>query len=121
MQGVLLILGENDSSWTAIKKILGQDGFCNRIMRFDPKSVTPDCVTKVEKLLKQKAQSFEDDVISKASRAVAPLAKWVKALVRFAGVHDRVKPLERELEAAGKEIAKKRAALNELREKKELC
>ena len=50
----------------------------------------------VEKLLRERANSFEPAVAKRASAAAAPLASWVKANVKFSYVLVKVKPLEEE-------------------------
>ncbi|EAX95758.1 Dynein heavy chain family protein [Trichomonas vaginalis G3] len=118
MSGVLMMLGENELSWASIKKIMGSDNFTNRIMKFDAKSLTPEIINNVARHLKQKGMFFEDATIRKASQAVAPLAQWVKANVRFFSVLEKVEPLRQKNEQYASEIQKKRLTLKELQDKK---
>lgn len=48
--------------------------------------ITASIRNKVEKLLAAKAQSFEKEVIYRASQAAGPMATWVKANIAFAKV-----------------------------------
>ena len=63
---------------------------------FDPRRATAEDRKAVEKLLRDKANSFEPAVAQRASAAAAPLATWVKANVKFSHVLVKVKPLEEE-------------------------
>lgn len=63
---------------------------------YDPRDVTSDNRRSVEKLLKERADSFNPAIAKRASAAAAPLAAWVKANVRFSYVLEKVKPLEQE-------------------------
>lgn len=118
MQGVLLMLGEDDSTWAGIKKILAQDGFTKRVITFDVNKMSKETISKVNKLLVQKAQSFEYETIAKASKAVAPLSQWVKANIRYFSVLEKVDPLKQQIDQYSKAIQKKRVSLQELLEKK---
>lgn len=63
---------------------------------YDPRDVTSDNRRSVEKLLKERADSFTPAIAKRASAAAAPLATWVKTNVRFSYVLEKVKPLEQE-------------------------
>lgn len=58
--------------------------------------MTQDGRRSVEKLLRDRAESFTPAVAKRASTAAAPLAAWVKTNVRFSYVLEKVKPLEQE-------------------------
>ena len=97
VQGVLLVLGQHDTSWTGMKKFLGSKAVKDNLLAFDARTVTPAIRDSVQKLLTQKAASFEHANIYRVSVAAAPLAAWVKATVRFSVVLEKVAPLEGEL------------------------
>lgn len=63
---------------------------------YDPRDVTSENRRSVEKLLKERSDSFTQAIAKRASAAAAPLAAWVKANVRFSYVLEKVKPLESE-------------------------
>ncbi|KAK8882498.1 Cytoplasmic dynein 2 heavy chain 1 [Tritrichomonas musculus] len=118
MQGVLLMLGEEDSTWPGIKKIIAQDGFTKRIITFDVNKMSKETITKVNKLITQKASSYDPDTIKKASQAVAPLAAWVKANIRYFSVLEKVDPLKQQMNEYSKQIQKKRGSLQKLQDEK---
>ena len=97
LEGVIRLFGSADTSWTAMKKFLGQRGVKESILNFDPHDITPDARDAVERLLKQKGNSFEHAVIYKSSVAAAPLAAWVKANVKYSYILTKIGPLEREM------------------------
>ena len=66
------------------------------IRSYDPRDVTSESRKSVEKLLRDRADSFQPAVAKRASTAAAPLAAWVKTNVRFSYVLEKVKPLEQE-------------------------
>jgi dynein heavy chain 2 len=50
----------------------------------------------VERLLQDKAESFDPKNAKRASVAAAPLAAWVIANVKYSIVLEKIRPLERE-------------------------
>eukprot|EP00051_Salpingoeca_urceolata_P021875 m.349048 g.349048 ORF g.349048 m.349048 type:complete len:4259 (-) comp19881_c0_seq4:199-12975(-) len=99
LQGVLTLMGILDTSWVSMKSFLAKRGVKEDIVSFDPRKITPTVRSNVEKLLRERGGSFEDAAAKRASRAAAPLAKWVKASLQYASVLERIEPLE--LEHAG--------------------
>lgn len=100
LSAVLMLLGINDMSWLSMKKFLGGRGVKDDIMYFDAHRVTPDIRKNVSKLLKTKAASFDDANIERVSAAAAPMAKWVKANIRYSLVLQKIEPLEMDLREA---------------------
>ena len=56
-------MGNTDASWSSMKKFLGQTGMIQKILNFDAHAITEEIRTDVEKLLKDKANSFEHSVL----------------------------------------------------------
>ena len=79
-----------------MKSFLARRGIKEEIINFDARKITPDVSSKVEDLLRRKANSFEEKVAKRASAAAAPLAAWVVANLSFARVLQKIKPLEDE-------------------------
>lgn len=115
LNGVLRLMGNYDNSWASMKKFLAGSGAIQRIMNFDPRSITPEVRQDVEKLLKEKANSFDHATIYRVSVAAAPLAKWVHACVRYSAVLVKVSPMERKLEAATENLKEVQARLETCR------
>jgi dynein heavy chain 2 len=63
-------------------------------MSYDPRNVVPENRDAVEKLLRQKADSFTQENAARASQAAGPLATWVIANVKFSKVLEKIRPLE---------------------------
>ena len=95
---VMLFMGNDDTSWNAMKRFLSNAGVISQIINFDARMVTPQLRSKVSKLIAATPTSFEDSVITNASRAAAPLASWVKANVKFSEVLLKIEPLTSELD-----------------------
>lgn len=95
---VMLFMGNDDTSWNAMKRFLSNAGVISQIINFDARTVTPQLRSKVSKLISATPSSFEDSVIANASRAAAPLASWVKANVKFSEVLLKIEPLTSELD-----------------------
>ncbi|KAL7696985.1 dynein heavy chain [Lotmaria passim] len=98
LEGVLALLGINDVSWQSMRQFLGERGAKQRILDFDVKSVTPDIRRRVEKLLRERASFFKPETIQRASVAAAPMAEWVKAMLEYSTIMERIAPLTSQLE-----------------------
>uniref|UniRef100_A0A1I8MV06 Dynein heavy chain, cytoplasmic n=1 Tax=Musca domestica TaxID=7370 RepID=A0A1I8MV06_MUSDO len=96
LEGVLRLMGIRDTSWNSMKTFLAKRGVKEDIRSLDPARINPENCEAVEKLLANKAESFEMKNAKRASAAAAPLAAWVKASVRYSKVIQSIKPLERE-------------------------
>ena len=106
LQGVLRLMGQDDTSWNAMKKFLGQTGVVQSILNFDARLVSKDIRKKVNKILQEKPMSFEASVITSVSRACAPLAAWVKANVKYSEALLKIEPLTNELNALMSKLQK---------------
>ncbi|GET89825.1 dynein heavy chain, putative [Leishmania tarentolae] len=98
LEGVLALLGMNDVSWQSMRQFLGERGAKQRILDFDVKNVTPDIRRRVDKLLHDRASFFKAETIQRASVAAAPMAEWVKAMVSYSSIMERISPLTQQLE-----------------------
>lgn len=96
LEGVLRLMGVNDTSWVSMKSFLSQRGVKEEIINFDARKITPEMSAKVQELLKKKPGSFDEKIAKRASAAAAPLATWVRANLSFAVVLQKIKPLEDE-------------------------
>ena len=74
-----------------MKQFLAKRGVKDEILSFDPRKVDPKNRVVVEKLLKERANSFDPANAKRASGAAAPLAAWVRANVKFSYVLEKVR------------------------------
>lgn len=98
LEGVLRLMGTRDTSWNSMKSFLAKRGVKEDIRSLNPARITPECCSAVEKLLQNKAESFDMKNAKRASAAAAPLAAWVIANVKYCRVIQSVRPLEEEQE-----------------------
>lgn len=96
LEGVLRLMGTRDTSWNSMKAFLAKRGVKEDIRSLNPARISPDSCAAVEKLLMNKADSFDERNAKRASAAAAPLASWVIANVKYCKVIQSVKPLEDE-------------------------
>ncbi|MPC25130.1 Cytoplasmic dynein 2 heavy chain 1 [Portunus trituberculatus] len=114
LEGVLRLMGVQDTSWNSMKTFLAKRGIKEEIRSYDPRDVTSENRRSVEKLLKDRSDSFNPAVAKRASAAAAPLAAWVKANVRFSYVLEKVKPLEQEQNKLQRNLERAEAQIGEL-------
>lgn len=62
LEGVLLLMGIEDTSWNSMKGFLGKRSVKEDIISYDAARISPATRAKVEKLLATKGQSFEEKV-----------------------------------------------------------
>lgn len=94
---IILILGSKaDTSWASIRKILAGD-IKGQILNYNIDNVSESNRAPVEKFLNAKENSFKKEVISRASKAAAPMAEWLKAVIEYSKVLETVAPMRAEL------------------------
>lgn len=90
------------------------------ISEFDPKSITPDIKKDIESIINQHSNSFDKNVIYKASAAAGPMADWLKAILQYSKVLQKVEPLMKELRKLDKKLESSRMRLKDCQKQLEL-
>lgn len=88
----------------------------DQIIDFDPHMITQDIRKDVEDEINKHQNSFEKQVIYRASLAAGPLAEWVKAILRYATVLEKIAPLEKELNQIYKKLESSKNRLKQCQE-----
>ncbi len=114
LEGVLRIMGIYDTSWASMRSFLAQRGVKEDIQTFDARKISPEIRESVQELLQKNKRSFDPKVAKKASVAVAPLASWVVANIRFSYVLEKIEPLEREQSGLQQNLDKSEKKLDKL-------
>ncbi|ERL83968.1 hypothetical protein D910_08202 [Dendroctonus ponderosae] len=96
LEGVLKLMGTQDTSWNSMKTFLAKRGVKEDIRSFDASRIQTENRQAVERLMSTKRDSFDQKSAKRASVAAAPLAAWVDANVKYSRVLDKIRPLERE-------------------------
>jgi dynein heavy chain 2 len=96
LEGVLRLMGIEDTSWNSMKSFLAKRGIKDEILSFDARRISSSSRQVVERLVQEKSNSFDPNVAKRASGAAEPLAAWVLANVKYSYVLEKVKPLESE-------------------------
>ncbi|CBZ37876.1 dynein heavy chain, putative [Leishmania donovani] len=100
MQGVVLLIeagkGAEAATWPAIRKVLAGD-IKGQILNYDIDNVGAAARTQVEKFIASNVEYFKRETIARASKAAAPMAEWLKAVVEYSKVLETVAPMRDEL------------------------
>lgn len=96
LEGVLRLMGIRDTSWNSMKTFLAKRGVKEEIRNWDARRSTAASLEAVEKLIKERPDSFDEKTAKRASIAAAPLAAWVLANLQYGKILVQVAPLERE-------------------------
>ena len=94
LNSVLRIFKNYDTSWNSMQRFLKQQGVIQNILSFNPRNITPDIRKDLDKFISDHYNSFEKAVIYKASLAAGPLCDWVKAILKYSKVLEKIEPLE---------------------------
>lgn len=113
MNGVLRIFKNYDSSWNSMQRFLKQQGVIQSILQFNPRQITEDIRMDLDKFMADHYNSFEKAVIYKASLAAGPLGDWVKAILKYSKVLEKIEPLEKRLNKVEDELKGQRMRLRE--------
>uniref|UniRef100_A0A1I7SEA2 Cytoplasmic dynein 2 heavy chain 1 n=1 Tax=Bursaphelenchus xylophilus TaxID=6326 RepID=A0A1I7SEA2_BURXY len=105
LQAVLLFMGILDNSWDSMRRFLAKNGVKDEIINFDARNVTSDVRKRVQKVVSEKRNSFDEKVAKRASAAAAPLAAWVMANIEYSSILEKIQPLENEKNALLKQFA----------------
>jgi hypothetical protein len=90
---VVLLLGERDSTWQAIRRVFSSPRIIDDITKFNPHDrVVP--VDQVKAMIAKQPESFNPDTVAHCSKAAKPLCIWVTAMVKYCAVLVQVTPLE---------------------------
>ena len=113
LSAVLRLMGNYDTSWNSMKDFLKGRSVIPSLMNFDPRLIKPEVRDDVNNLVRKKKNSFEPSIIERASLAAAPMAKWVKALLQYSVILEKIKPLEDDLNQAKKKLESSQKRLEE--------
>ena len=97
LECVAIMLGEKNTDWKDVKKLLGKKDFIPSIINFD-----------VDKLTKRQTKIVQDkylagnpeltiETVTRSSKACGPLYKWAESQVTYSAVYNRVQPLRDEV------------------------
>eukprot|EP00762_Andalucia_godoyi_P006467 ANDGO_02875.mRNA.1 Cytoplasmic dynein 2 heavy chain 1 len=93
LEAVLRLMGIQDTSWNAMRKFLKMKGVKDQILSYDASSIEKSTRDAVRAVFQANSSSFEPSTIERVSRAAAPLASWVRALIDYSYVLEEISPL----------------------------
>jgi len=88
-------LGQEDTSWSTIRKFLGPKSI-ESILTFEPRTINAQMRAEINREIGKRAQSFEKQVIYRASLAAGPISEWIKATLKYSEILEKIQPLESE-------------------------
>ena len=97
MEMVSIMLGEKSTDWADIRKVIRRDDFISLIVNFDPLSLTPKQVKKVQEYLGN--PELDHTSVDRASKACGPLYIWAQSQIHYSSILRKVKPLRDEVES----------------------
>ena len=109
---LLRMLGQEDTSWSTIRKFLGPKSI-ESILNFDPRVINAQMRAEINREIGKRAQSFEKQVIYRASLAAGPISEWIKATLKYSEILEKIQPLESEQNKLKKKLEVSEVRLHE--------
>lgn len=116
LEAVVRFMGMQDTSWKGMKSFLAQSGVMRQIAALDMANINPKTLAVVKKHVEQNPNAFNQAMISRVSKAAAPLAKWVVAVLRYSEIYVKIEPLMKAAEEANKRLTDLRQQLKTTQE-----
>ena len=88
-QAVMVLLNEQQT-WTQAKIIVGRGDFISRIIKLNPRNMSAKQMKIFKSIVEQ--PSFNVDKIMLQSKAVGALAQWAKAFLKYSEVLEQAQP-----------------------------
>jgi len=110
MRAVMLLLGK-EQSWASAKKEMGNPNFVDMLKLYDKDNIKHNVLKKAEKFTND--ATFKPEIVGKISAAAGAMCDWVCALVIYAHIYKRVKPLKDKLALAQQDLEIKQSGLRE--------
>eukprot|EP01039_Chlorochromonas_danica_P002781 gene2781-3035_t len=107
MEMVAVMIGETNTEWNEIRKIIRRDDFITTVVNFDPLSLTPKQMKIVNDNYLSNTE-LDYNSVDRASKACGPLYKWAGSQIKYASILKKIKPLRDEmltLQEQSKEMA----------------
>lgn len=96
MEMVSIMIGEKNTDWTEIRKVIRRDDFITTVVNFDPLTLTQKQVKAVQEDYLSNAE-LDYSSVDRASKACGPLYQWAESQVKYATILRKVKPLRDEV------------------------
>lgn len=84
--------------WEPAKKKLLNPELLKKCQNYDKDNIAPALIEQLKPMIED--PNFQDDVLSKVSKAAAGLARWVRAIVQYDEAMKVVKPKQQQLKEA---------------------
>lgn len=82
VSAVCILFGEQKPDWKMCQKVMANQKFLSNLLSFDPNTITPDMLTKLEPITSNAEFTVEN--MAKKSKAAAGMAAWVLAMKAYA-------------------------------------
>lgn len=96
MEMVCIMIGEKNTDWTEIRKIIRRDDFISTVVNFDPMKLNSKQVKTVKDDYLNKSD-IDYASVDRASKACGPLYKWAESQIKYATILRNIQPLREEL------------------------
>jgi dynein heavy chain 1 len=96
LEMVNIMIGENSSDWTEIRKVIRRDDFIATVVNFDPLALTGKQIKTIQEGYLN-AADLDYNSVDRASKACGPLFQWATSQIKYATILRKIKPLRDEM------------------------
>ncbi|RYH06718.1 hypothetical protein EON65_42550, partial [archaeon] len=96
MEMVSIMIGESNTDWSEIRKVIRREDFIATVVNFDPLRLTPKQIKLVNDNYLSNSE-LDYNSVDRASKACGPLYKWAGSQIKYATILKRIKPLRDEM------------------------
>jgi dynein heavy chain 1, cytosolic len=97
LECVAIMLGETNSEWTNIRKLLAKTDFIPSILNFDADKLSAKQIKLVTDNYLEGNPELTSESVTKASKACGPLYKWAESQIKYSTIFNNIQPLREEV------------------------
>jgi dynein heavy chain 1, cytosolic len=97
LECVAIMLGETNSEWANIRKLLAKTDFIPSIINFDADNLSAKQIKLVTENYLEGNPDLTSEAVMKASKACGPLYKWAESQIKYSTIFNNIQPLREEV------------------------
>lgn len=94
----LILSMTSKPDWKTIQEELKKPTFKTSVIEFNKDKITKKCKAFIFNTFLQNEADYDIDAFYKASKAAGPLAKWLKSIIEYADIFEKITPLRKEVD-----------------------
>ena len=96
MELVVVLIGESQTDWMSIRRVLRGEDFLNSILNYDPKFLSQEQLHDVQSRYLNNSD-LNQTAVDRGSKACAPLYQWARNQINYSSILFKLEPLHKEI------------------------